>query len=125
MTDLSKVPLNEYGHVQTRDGRPVRLLCKDLRSDYTVAAAVEEKSGGGEFVSVFHHDGEYHNQDCSHLMDLIPVPRKVKVKGWVNVYPGGPHHWIYDDKEGADRYARSDRIACIEIDHEVTEGEGL
>lgn len=31
MMDLTKTPLNEYGHVQTRDGRPVRLLCVEAK----------------------------------------------------------------------------------------------
>lgn len=51
-------------------------------------------------------------------------PEPITVRGWVNVYADG-NYSSYRTKEEADRYAADDRIACIRIEREVEEGEGL
>jgi hypothetical protein len=56
--------------------------------------------------------------------DLFPLPKKIKVEGWVNVYEdysSKPHK----TKESADKSASRDRIACKFMSFEVEEGEGL
>lgn len=59
------------------------------------------------------------------LLNLAPPPKKtVRVRFWINIYPTG---WPvrYKSRESADTCASDDRIACIEIDRVVEEGEGL
>ena len=43
--------------IQTRSGRKVRILCRDLDSDTPIAAAVEWL--GGETVELYHANGLY------------------------------------------------------------------
>lgn len=121
--DLTNVPLNEYGHVQTRDGSPARLLCKDAKEPVPIVGLTE--CGFGDVIRRWLPDGSCpaHGPDN----DLIPVPRKVRVRGWLNVYRNQPYRAceLYPDRGTADQYSGASRIACIEIDREVTEGEGL
>ena len=57
--------------------------------------------------------------------NLAPPPRKkVRVQRWLNIDADGTVSF-YDSRAEADGYRFSDRIACIEIDLEVEEGEGL
>ena len=57
--------------------------------------------------------------------NLAPPPKKkVRVRMWVNVYPGGAFY-AHKNRGDADECQGSDRIACKEIDIEVEEGEGL
>jgi len=121
MMDLTKVPLNEYGHVQTRGKLPVRLLCINLNSIRGMAVAYAAKYECGQ-EDVYCCDESGRNGNDS--MDLIPVPRKVRVRGWLNVYSGGKAFYA-ETREAANHLANISRIACIEIDREVTEGEGL
>lgn len=50
--------------------------------------------------------------------------KKVRLHGFINVYQDGSRSGLYADRTYADR-ADYNRMACIEIDREVTEGEGL
>ena len=58
-------------------------------------------------------------------MNLAPPPRKtVRVRLWLNVYTGALSY-LYGTRQLADENAGQHRFACIEIDREVEEGEGL
>ena len=59
------------------------------------------------------------------MLDLAPPPKKtVRVRYWLNIDEcEGIACFLF--REDADRLASVNRIACIEIDREVTEGEGL
>lgn len=116
---------------QTRDGRPVRVLCTDAAGDFPVVGLVKTYSGGRDVPMAWTDRGEHEATGFpERALDLIPVP--VKRTGWVNLYP--PDHQYCDvsthgvcrTKEDAD-YAASvrdiPRVACIQI--EWTEGEGL
>ena len=57
--------------------------------------------------------------------NLAPPPKKtVRVQLWINVYTDGPHA-LHPSKESALAGGEHARFACIEIDREVAEGEGL
>ena len=57
--------------------------------------------------------------------NLAPPPKKtVRVKRWINVDACGLVG-LYENREDADTVSSVNRIACIEIDRIVTEGEGL
>ena len=123
-----------HGHV-TRKGYPAEILCTDLRRpgfrDYPILARVTVPDGslspGASGNQELSHCTEFGISSLGSDYDLqnAPAPkRKVRVKGWVNVYPESGSFCI-GGKEAADRFAAHDRIACIEIDREVEEGEGL
>jgi hypothetical protein len=110
---------------KTRDGRDVRILCVDgPYNNYPVVGII---SGNCKTLE-WHHSGKYDvDGKLPHDHDLIEVRPKVKVDFWINVYPGG---WIgdiihlsYDGATQGDPLHA--RIACIHIEREVEEGEGL
>ena len=60
--------------------------------------------------------------------NLVPPPEKAKVRvhGYLNVYANGAaSFWIEKEMADAQRLPLVDRFACILIDREVEEGEGL
>jgi len=60
-----------------------------------------------------------------HPQNLAPPPKKtVRVQRWMVVYPSGSTQ-TFTDKASAITEARKFGFAFIEIDREVTEGEGL
>lgn len=60
-------------------------------------------------------------------LDLVNVPAKVHITGYINIYPDGSQSRIHLTRESADSAAANtgNRIACIDITRDVTEGEGL
>jgi hypothetical protein len=100
--------------VQTRDGRPARILCTDIKHpNYSIAAAYTNQFGV-EIISSYTTDGISSGHGS---VDLINVPEKRTV--WVNVYPS----LGYPTKALADKCAATDRIACVPLTYTV--GEGL
>lgn len=113
-----------HGHV-TRDGKKARVICTDRQGYCSVIALISES--GKEHPRSFHENGRcYPEADCPDDLINAPAPkRKVRVDGWLNVFDDGDLYWyLYQTREAADDHAR-DRIACIHIEHEVEEGEGL
>ena len=84
------------------------------------------RSQRGIMVSTgWHASGRYMYAETDHGFNLAPPPKKtVRVRCWLNVDACGVTG-LFLDHEDADRLASANRIACIEIDREVTEGEGL
>ena len=73
----------------------------------------------------WHANGQYMYAATDHGFHLAPPPKKtVRVQCWLNVDACGVAG-LFLDREDADRLSTVNRIACIEIDREVTEGEGL
>lgn len=125
MMDLTKTPLNEYGHVQTRDGRPVRLLCVDAKLNSLPVTALVQHHPEKEIVLFVDIDGSANgrNGDKSNL-DLIPVPRKHTVSGWLCVMKEGSAALMFSEPD-YDAMRVLDIVAMREITVELTEGEGL
>ena len=61
--------------VQTRDGRPVRILATDLRSEYPVTGIISHP--GYDEVETWTLDGAFVSSD-EHPDDLVNVPDEVK-----------------------------------------------
>lgn len=91
---MSKLDLTKP--VQTRDGRPVRILCHDFVSPLSIVYAVKNNDCS-EFLSSCYPDGRV-TLDHTTQRDLINVPPK-PAKYYVNVfrdsdgeiYIGGAH----------------------------------
>jgi len=124
-----------HGHV-TRKGYPAEILCTDLRRpgfrDYPILARVTVPDGslspGASGNQELSHCTEFGISSLGYDYDLqnAPAPkRKVRVKGWVNVYASRNSEVFWLSRSNADTGSDDGRIACIEIDREVEEGEGL
>ena len=97
--------------VQTRDGRPVRILCTDvyLESGDSIAGIVD-----GQLLA-WRNTGKY--------MDSLPtrhdlVQTKEKRVGWINIYPHAHVSNAHPSQERADAKARPDRVACVKVEWE-------
>lgn len=122
-------PFDPTKPCQTRDGRKVRILCTDAELTYVgrkhpIVGLVEEYQSPDTWDA----NGKYDSVDQESKFDLINIPEKRKLTGWVNVYQNGDlaHH---ESKLAADQnrsvyYC----IACLDLSKyniEFTEGEGL
>lgn len=120
MTDFD--PNWPHGHV-TRDGRKARIISTNaVTESWPIIALVATK-----VPRTFTSDGRCSSgRGGDDLLNAPALKRKVRVRMWLNVLPSGVFY-RYTSREGADRDGSfyKDRIACIEIDREVEEGEGL
>lgn len=110
--------------VQQRDGETVEIIC--TTADYWVGGVHFPIIGicARMMLRSYMADGRFrHDAECGY--DLINVPGKRRVVGWMNVYPEGTTSAPYRSKKAADGHCLSTRIACIPIDIEFTEGDGL
>lgn len=110
---------------KTRDGHDVRILCVDYNSIYIGSCVVGtyKVDGDKEFLTTWSAEGKLWSGRSSG-MDLIEVKPRIKREVWINVYP--TRAYAHPSKEIADSaYFAKDRIACVPITIEYTEGEGL
>ena len=84
------------------------------------------KSRFGKWVAAgWHASGRYMYAHTDHGLNLAPPPKKtVRVQAWLVVYANGCS-CKFHDKADAIVEAKALGFALIEIDREVTEGEGL
>lgn len=82
---------------------------------------------GGFYAAEWHKCGSHSIAGTGDPMLNLAPPRKktLRVRLWLNVYDKGKLVSEYGTRELADIQATSNRFACIEIDREVEEGEGL
>jgi hypothetical protein len=65
--------------VQTRDGRPARILATDIDDKFgKIAAAFRSKDGSKEFVDVFDKDGRAMPGGTETAHDLVNVPKRTE-----------------------------------------------
>ena len=110
---------------RTRDGREVRLLMTDGGGSggSPVIGAIKDRDGSW-FPCCWAANGWYHPLGGGSY-DLIEVRPRIKREYWMNVYPSEMGNVTYLTKEVADKAADSDRIACVRVEIDVEEGEGL
>ena len=109
---------------RTRDGREVRIYATDEGCGVaSVHGAIKTKDGiwhvyswSEDGFSIFGREDE---------KDLIEVRPRHKRTVWLNVYGSGIVPEACSSKERADFAAGHNRIACIEVDLDFEEGEGL
>lgn len=117
--------------VQTRDGRPVRILCTDARREDCIIGLINEN--GKDQSYYWYPDGShwhdpYGPRDC----DLINVPPPmIKREGWINLYRPAQGDERLSDKviwateqsarvysQDSDRYLMTLRIEWEEPSHD-------
>lgn len=107
---------------RTRDGREVRIYATDTGAKQPIHGAFKDPSGAWIQHS-WTHSGEdwYAFPNC----DLFEVRPRHKRTVWVNVYGSGIIPENCSSKERADLAAACGRIACIKVELDFEEGEGL
>ena len=107
--------------IQTRDGRPARLLGVLKGRPFTshVVALPEESDTSRECLMIRNSDGSA-SMGCTHPLDIINVPPEPrKFVRWCNVYPQDVITMYYD-RVRADSAALGSRTGCRKII--ITEG---
>lgn len=114
MLDLTKP-------VQTRNGRPVRILATDAKGGQSVAGLVTDR-GGYETAYLWSAHGHHFGNDADNGprvtddFDLVNVPEPKKTGTmWLNVYPNVPSA-AHSSRPAADLNATHSRLACIRVD---------
>lgn len=116
MIDLRK-------NYRTRDGREVKLYNILPNQIYGVHGAVKDADSGAWVMIAWHNDGKMGTKDYN--IDLIEVKPRHKLDVWVNMYRCYSSNRYYLTREKADRSACPDRIACVKVQLDFEEGEGL
>ena len=119
LTEYLKDPSKK---VVTRDGRAVRIICTDFKSQMNkpVIALIKEDENE-ENAFNFKENGRWHlPENEESLKDLFFAP--VKKEGWVNIYSEQeyrhPGENIFKTKEEAIKYKDINYIATIKIEWE-------
>lgn len=107
---------------RTRDGREVRIYSTDTEgAKKAVHGAIKEKDGW--YMLAWSKNGIVSNVDRN--LDLIEIRHRHKRVVWVNVYGDDWDAYTASSKEDADENAADGRIACIKVELDFEEGEGL
>jgi len=110
---------------RTRDGREVRIYATDGGfENCMVHGAMKNKMGYWEIASWYTKHGGFYDNPDQHPHNLIEVRPRHKRTVWFNVFKN-VEHGGYENKLEADICAGTDRIACIKVDLDFEEGEGL
>lgn len=105
---------------RTRDGREVRIYAIDGLDTRSVHGAMY--TIGGWISYTWRKDGSYFS-DMDYADDLIEVKPRIKQTVWVNVYSNGFAGWT--DRKTADANSSFTRLACVKVEIDCEEGEGL
>ena len=108
--------------VVTRDGREVRIICTDMKSDFPIVALVYDEEKQKEKIECFFENGKYLSFDADDSpLDLF-FSTTIKKEGWVNIYSEQeyrhPGENIFSTKEEAIKYKDINYIATIKIEWE-------
>jgi hypothetical protein len=111
---------------RTRDGREVRIYATDGIGHQSVHGAYRDVNGAWS-MWLWSKEGVgtvlYAEES---VIDLIEVKPRIQRTMWVNVYPRlsctGANH---SNKKDADQNAACNRIACVKVEIDCEEGEGL
>lgn len=77
---------NPNRKVVTRDSRPARIICTDVKNERPIIALIKERDDT-ETICTYNTQGKFRtNNECSNL-DLMFAP--TKKEGWVNVFRDG------------------------------------
>jgi hypothetical protein len=113
MIDISK----QYS---TRDGREVRIYATDGAPSGVIHGAIKSEYSDGWFPYVWGESGKHYKD---HVLDLIEVRPRHRRIVWVTVYPND-RYCISSENIQCDIYPPK-RIACIKVDLDFEEGDGL
>lgn len=115
---------------RTRDGREVRIYATDGVGECPIHGAIKGHLGWS--AALWREDGKCHWCSSSFgygpptpNFDLIEVKPRHKRTVWLNVFEGDGGVGAFTMKEAADSFNSRRRIACLRLDLDFEEGEGL
>jgi len=109
---------------RTRSGNEVRIYATDGKGKKSVHGAYLDTFVKGWISLVWTEHGKVDCYQELQPLDLIEVRPRHKRTLWLNMYPN--HMTSYETKKDADKSADdANRIACIKVDLDFEEGEGL
>ena len=108
--------------VVTRDGREVRIICTDMKSEYPLIALITDKKDNSESPFVYTKNGRYFFEETNNDLFFDTVKRE----GWINLYKDKEINYpyipgiIHDSEEDAKEAIKGDPdfIATIKIEWE-------
>lgn len=121
---MNNKPFDPTKPVQTRSGRPARILTTYSRNPRFPIVALVEDIAGVESARQYSLNGEQ-NLDVVGNFDLVNVPEKRVIEFWRNIYRSPSLCGDHETREAADCSASPERIACAHIRQEFVVGEGL
>ena len=107
---------------RTRDGREVRIYALDGGGKQPIHGSVKDEDGSWKPIS-WCSGGTQWGERIKNNYDLIEVKPRIKQTVWVNVYSNGFAGW--KDRETADANSSFARLACVKVEIDCEEGEGL
>ena len=119
---LEKYLANPSRKVVTGDGRKVKILCTNRKSNYPIVALVENHDSDNESVCSYRENGLYPLFSQSEENNLFFAPEKHE--GWVNVYRNSDSDTyagaVYDSQEDAKKRKAFDEnyVTTIKIEWE-------
>ena len=109
---------------RTKEGHDVRIYAVDGLGYYPVHGAIWFENFWRPASWDF--DGEHVTSSLPPFdkYDLIEVKPRIKRTVWLNVYEDNMHG-LHRSKENADAVALENRLACVRVEIDCEEGEGL
>ena len=120
---MKEFNLNEYlkdpsQKVITRDGRNVRIICTNMKSEYPLIALAINKDDNKESLLNYKENGKYFYAVSENDLFFAPIKRE----GWINVYKNGFVERVigclYSSEEEAKEYKSPNYITTIKIEWE-------
>lgn len=113
---------NPSQKVVTRDGRDVRIICTDAKSDEPIIALVTDKEDNKESLLNYKENGKYFYAVSENDLFFAPIKRE----GWINLYKGIVKDYlpsvgqkVYESKESAITNKRDDNyLTTVKIEWE-------
>jgi len=105
---------------RTRDGREVRIYATDGYTNFPVHGAL--KNDEGWMPLQWQKDGSWHPSDKGFY--LVEVKPRIKRTIWINIFPTIVPSAVFPNKRDAD-FRGGNRIACVKVEIDCEEGEGL
>ena len=105
---------------RTRDGREVRIYAVDGGGALPVQGACRDDETGVWVLSRWKENGRISLSDFP--SDLIEVKPRIKRTMWLNLYAREDRP---STKKEADEHAFDTRLACVKVEIDCEEGEGL
>lgn len=104
LKDFDIVKAQAGSPVQFEDGREVKLIRFDLRSEHRVLGTYFDSEDQEEMSGTWDYKGRYIGQNNPTTLDLFMKP--VKNTYWVNVYRGVLQHFTGETLFISEQYAR-------------------
>lgn len=109
---------------RTRDGHEVRIYATDGGGTQPIHAAYRDEHNKWH-SSTWSLEGKFFLSGDPCRYDLIEVKPRIKRTVWLNVYEGDTGK-AHESKDRADRAADClSRVACVKVEIDCEEGEGL